>query len=301
MSVRSGELPGVEAVRKLGWLSAHRWLIARRFSQAVILLLFMAGPWFGVWLIEGNLSSSRVLDTLPLTDPYLLLQSLFAGHMPEQSALVGALIVIAFYLLLSGRVYCSWVCPLNAVTDFAYWLRGRLGLKGGAHIPSATRYWMIGATLLVSLLTGALTFELVNPVSMLHRGLIFGLGTAWVFVLGVFLFDLFGAKRGWCGRLCPVGAFYSLIGRFSLLRIRSDGRSKCDDCMDCYEVCPEPRVIKPALKDTQAEPVVTSSLCTLCGRCMDVCPEKVFHLGSRLSSIVANPPAQPTGLEVMKK
>jgi phosphoribosylaminoimidazole-succinocarboxamide synthase len=58
-------------------------------------------------------------------------------------------------------------------------------------------------------------WELINPVSMLHRGLIFGIGTAWMVVLAIFLFDLFVMSRGWCGRLCPVGAFYSLIGRWS--------------------------------------------------------------------------------------
>ena len=123
--------PGQEAVAVKGWLRAHKWLLLRRVSQVSILALFLAGPWLGVWIVKGNLSSSLTLDVLPLTDPYLLLQSLAAGHPPFREALWGAGIVAACYLVVGGRVYCSWVCPMNIVTDGAAWLRRRLGLKGG--------------------------------------------------------------------------------------------------------------------------------------------------------------------------
>jgi ferredoxin-type protein NapH len=94
----------------------------------------------------------------------------------------------------------------------AGWLRDRLGIKGGSSLSRNTRYWILGMTLVGSALTGVVLWELINPISMLHRGLIFGLGTAWTVVIAIFLFDLFVMTRGWCGRLCPVGAFYSLIG-----------------------------------------------------------------------------------------
>ena len=80
-------------------------------------------------------------------------------------------------------------------------------------------------TLLGSTLTGVVLWELINPISMLHRGLIFGLGAAWTVVLSVFLFDLFVMSRGWCGRLCPVGAFYNLLGRRRLQRLHGLFRS----------------------------------------------------------------------------
>jgi ferredoxin-type protein NapH len=57
--------------------------------------------------------------------------------------------------------------------------------------------------LLLPLLTGAMVWEYVNPVSMLHRGLIFGFGWAWVVIAAVFLYDLLIVRRGWCGHLCP--------------------------------------------------------------------------------------------------
>lgn len=278
--------PGAEAVETKGWFAANQWLLARRVSQLSILTVFLLGPWLGVWLVKGNLNASLTLDVLPLTDPYVLLQSLLAGHLMETQALVGALIVIAFYFLLGGRVYCAWVCPVNIVTDTAQWLREKIGIVGATRLSKTTRYWILGASLLLALLTGTIAWELINPVSMLHRGLIFGMGAAWLVVLAVFLLDLLVSRRAWCGHLCPVGAFYSLLGTRSLLRIRADRRDQCNDCMDCYAVCPEPQVIRPALKGVEKEkgPVILSPNCTNCGRCIDVCSKDVFNFGHRFKN-----------------
>lgn len=274
--------PGAEAIMAKGWLAAHQWLILRRISQIGILLLFLVGPWFSLWIVKGNLNYSYTLGFLPLADPYLLLQMLFAGQTPEKLALIGVVIVLLLYLLVGGRTYCSFVCPVNLVTDAANWLRTRLGIKGGAHLSRTTRYWVLGMTLPVAALSGTIAWEMINPVSMLHRGLIFGLGLAWAVLLAIFLFDLFVMRHGWCGHFCPVGAFYGLIGKLSVLKIRLPARDACNDCMDCFAVCPEQQVIRPALKGINgAPPVILDANCTNCGRCIDVCSKDVFVFGSR--------------------
>ena len=285
--------PGADARADKGWLIANKWLMARRFSQLSILSVFLLGPWFGIWLVTGNLNSSLILETLPLTDPYLLLQSLFAGHSPETTAITGAIIVLVFYVLVGGRVFCSWVCPVNIVTDAAQWLREQFKITGASSLSRKTRYWILAASLILPLVTGSIAWELVNPVSMLHRGLIFGMGLAWFIIAAVFLLDLLVSRRAWCSHLCPVGAFYGLLGTHSLIRIRADARKQCDDCMDCFMVCPEHQVIRPALKgyvnkndSEQIGPVITSSNCTNCGRCIDVCAKDVFHFGLRTNNKV---------------
>jgi len=133
------------------------------------------------------------------------------------------------------------------------------------------------------LLTGTLAWELVNPVTAVYRGLIFGMGFGWAVLTAVFLFDLVISNRGWCGHLCPVGAFYSLIGRFSLVRVAALRRAQCNDCMDCFIVCPEPQVIRPALKGAEegVSPVIRDGACTNCGRCIDICSKDVFQYGLR--------------------
>ncbi len=277
---------GAAAVMAKGWLGAHKWLLLRRFSQLGILALFLAGPWAGIWIVKGNLAYSLTLDTLPLADPYVLLQSLLAGHVPEKTALIGVAIVAIFYVLAGGRAYCGWVCPVNMVADLAAWLRRRLDIKGGARLSRRVRFWMLGMTLLLAAASGTIAWEMINPVSMLHRGLIFGMGLAWAVVLAIFLFDLFVSPDGWCGHLCPVGAFYSLIGKAALLRVKAVKRAQCNDCMDCFAVCPEPQIIKPALKGEakQTGPLILSSQCTNCGRCIDVCSKDVFVYGLRFNN-----------------
>ncbi|MES9945389.1 MAG: quinol dehydrogenase ferredoxin subunit NapH [Candidatus Thiodiazotropha sp.] len=275
---------GRDAIAEKGWIKAHKYLLLRRLSQLGILALFLTGPWFGIWIVKGNLASSLTLDILPLTDPYVLLQASLSGVVPETAAIIGVLIVLVFYLLVGGRVYCSWVCPVNMVTDLAAWLRRKLGIRTTSQLSRSTRYWMLALTLILPLtVAGGIVWELVNPVSMMFRGIVFSMGAAWVMIVGIFLFDLIVAKDGWCGHICPVGAFYNLLGRKSLLRVNAAQRQACNDCMECYVICPEPQVIKPALTGEAkgVTPVILASDCTNCGRCIDICAKDVFSYGGR--------------------
>lgn len=275
--------PGTDAVAAKGWLCAHKWLLVRRAAQFSILALFLAGPVFSVWIVKGNLTSSLTLGVVPLTDPYVLLQTLAAGHVPAATALLGAAIVLVTYAVIGGRVYCAFVCPMNLVTDAAKWLARRLDLPKGWQPSRNTRFWLLGATLVAAATTGITAWELLNPVTVLHRALVYGGGAAALAAGAVFLFDLLISRRGWCGRLCPMGAFYGLVGSASLVRVSARGRADCNDCMDCFQVCPEPHVITPALHGAAqgVGPVILSRDCTNCGRCIDVCSKNVFAFGHR--------------------
>jgi ferredoxin-type protein NapH len=236
------------------------------------------------YIIKGSLASSFVLDFIPLTDPYLFLQMLAAGFLPALSATVitGAVILAIFYLLVGGRVFCSWVCPVNMITDAASWTRRRLGIKSNHPPHPNTRYWFLAGTFIAAAFTGTLAMEWVNPVSITHRGLFFGMGAGLWFLVALFLYDLLVATRGWCGHLCPMGAFYSLLNKTALLRVAAPLRDACNDCMDCFAICPEPQVIRPALKKAgQDSPIILDSRCTTCGRCIDICSKQVFRLTHR--------------------
>jgi ferredoxin-type protein NapH len=265
-----------------GWWSEHRFLLLRRLSQAGVIALFLLGPLGGIWIVKGNLSASLTLGTLPLTDPFVLAQVLAARHVPEMSALLGAAIVVAFYAIVGGRAFCAWACPVNVVTDAAAWLRKTLRISSGRAPNRSLRRWLVAAVLIASALTGLTVWEWVNPVSMTQRALIFGGSVAWGAVAAVFVFDLLVAPRGWCGHVCPVGAAYGLIGHASVLRVSARHSSRCNDCADCYAVCPEPQVIAVPLKGRDgASPVITASDCTNCGRCIDVCRPDVFRFTHR--------------------
>ncbi|MEM7569853.1 MAG: quinol dehydrogenase ferredoxin subunit NapH [Pseudomonadota bacterium] len=268
------------------WIARHRWLIARRSVQLSVLALFLIGPYAGLWALKGNLASSVLLDTISLTDPFIAVQSLAAGHKLETAAIAGALTVAAFYMLLGGRSFCAWVCPINPVTDAAAVLRERLGVKTNIKVPRQTSLALVPILLVLSAITGTIAFETINPITMLHRGLLFGLGMAWLALIAVFVFDVALVKHGWCGHICPVGAFYGLLGKASLIKVSAAKRSQCTDCGDCFRVCPEPHVIAPALYPKQATdtPLITNTDCISCGKCIDVCDDDVFSFASRLGT-----------------
>ncbi|ELB2197496.1 quinol dehydrogenase ferredoxin subunit NapH [Vibrio parahaemolyticus] len=270
---------GKEAIEKLGWWRAHRFLILRRVCQLTIIALFMAGPTLGV--LTGNLSSSMLLDTVPLSDPLIVLQALATGHIPEFNALLGVVIVVVFYAILAPRAFCAWVCPLNIVTDLAAWLRRKFNIKASYRWSPAIRYWLIPVLMLGSALSGAILWTWLDPVAALHRGLVFGMGAGWVLIALVFVLDLLLVEHGWCGHLCPLGAAYGVIGRKSLLRVTAVRREDCTKCMDCFYVCPEPEVLRQPLKEGDRR--VMDQNCISCGRCLDVCPEHVFEFKNRLN------------------
>jgi ferredoxin-type protein NapH len=116
---------------------------------------------------------------------------------------------------------------------------------------------------------------------MPRRGLIFGIGAASAIVAAVFPFDIFFARNGRCGHVCPVGALNSLPALKSPLRVVAGRRAPCDDCMDCYTVCPAMQVIKPAHKGKGrgTGPAILSPNRTNCGRRIDVCSKDVFRVG----------------------
>ncbi|WP_027327274.1 quinol dehydrogenase ferredoxin subunit NapH [Helicobacter pametensis] len=225
-------------------------------------------------LLSGNLSFSKVLDTIPLSDPFATLQLFVAGGSLALDVWIGALIISLFYGVFAGRAYCGWVCPINPITDLSAWLRRRFALKTSLlSLPRGFKYLVLLASLILSVLFGVGAFEMINPVSMLHRGIVFGMGFGILGIGAIFLFDLFVLKNGFCGHICPIGATFSLIGKFSILKVKHNVQN-CTKCMKCIEICPEKQVLDMVGKrDAQ----VTQMACLKCGRCIDVCADDALN------------------------
>jgi ferredoxin-type protein NapH len=156
------------------------------------------------------------------------------------------------------------------ITDLAGWLHTRLPIPAMFHLNRNTRYFVMAASLALSALTGLAAFEWVSPVGMMHREIIFGLGAGVMALASIFLFDLLILKNGWCGHLCPLGGFWSLVGGMALVRVRFD-KASCSHCGECAKVCPEPQVLN--LKHLEEAGCVGSGECSNCGRCTSLCPE----------------------------
>ena len=261
-----------------------KYLLLRRLTQSVILFLYFAGNAYGWHVLEGTFGTSMLFATIPLADPYTTLQVLATGFVLGADVLLGAGIITLFYFVIGGRAFCSWVCPINMVTDAANGLRRVLKLDkeevNYRFLKRSARYWIMGMGLLVSAAVGVVAFELFSPITIMQRGMIFGFGMGGAVVLGIFLFDLFGVKNGWCGHLCPLGAAYALIGSKSLIRVKHE-HENCTNCMDCKVICPENQVLHMINKSSIT---VNDGACTNCGRCVDVCNDNALAFGFRMNN-----------------
>ena len=261
--------------------NSYRYLVLRRFTQISLLVLYFGGNAWGWKILQGNLSSSRFLDFVPMSDPYAALQMLAAGAVLSVDLLIGVAVITIFYLLIGGRAFCSWVCPVNMITDAANFLRRKLEVDRvqGPKQPASRnlRYWILALSLVISFIMGITAFEFISPISMVHRGIVFGLGFGWAAMLIIFLFDLFVLKNGWCGHICPLGGFYSLLGKFSLIRVQHF-EENCTLCMKCKNVCPEHQVLHMIGKESLP---VLSGECVNCARCIEVCDDDALEFSIR--------------------
>ena len=251
----------------------YRYLIARRVVQIGTLLLFVGANCFGWNILKGNYSSGIIFDTIPLSDPYAVLQILFSGFLAATDLIIGAVIVLVLYGVLFGRIFCSWICPFNIVADTALNISNKLNNEPKLKISRKIRYWILALGLILSLILGVSAFEAISPISILHRGIIFGIGAGWTVIAAIFLFDIAVVKNGWCGHLCPLGAFYALIGKYALLKV-NHSNDNCTNCDKCFVVCHEPQVLDIIGKQNG---IIKSGECTNCARCIEVCDDNALN------------------------
>lgn len=112
------------------------------------------------------------------------------------------------------------------------------------------------------------------PLSLVNEGIRAALGTLFVqklFILlaAVALSILF--YRPFCKWICPLGAFYALLNKISLLEIKMD-KQKCVSCGKCAASCK---------MDVDVRKTPNHAECIRCGKCITACPAEAlcFHYG----------------------
>ena len=106
------------------------------------------------------------------------------------------------------------------------------------------------------------------PLSLVNEGIRAALGTLFVqklFILiaVVALSILF--YRPFCKWICPLGAFYALLNKISLLEIKMD-EQKCVSCGKCAASCK---------MDVDVRKTPNHAECIRCGKCVGVCPMRL--------------------------
>lgn len=234
-------------------------------------IALIASPLFGINIFRGNLAAGELFG-IRLADPLAFLQAAVASHVFIPSFLGSAAIVAAFYFVTGGRTFCGWVCPVYLLTEMGEKLRRRFGTGERAYNLNGTG-WSCAVTVAVSLLAGVPLFEILSPIGIVGRAIMFNAWFPLLLLCAILVVEVCVARRVWCRSLCPVGGFYSLLGRFSPLRVGFTPHL-CTHCGECSEVCPVAEVLAPSL--TAGTLQVTSGDCTRCGDCLDVCPTRAL-------------------------
>jgi NapH/MauN family ferredoxin-type protein len=176
--------------------------------------------------------------------------------------------------LIAGGAFCGWICPFGAVMDGLTWLRRKLHIREiqvSARVDRILRYGrylMLALILYQTIALVKLWFADIDPYRTLFSlDWLFAFnpavaGLSYVSLIVVLVASFF-VERAWCRYACPLGGAISLIGRFSLLRIRR-ADSSCKTCALCERPCPVKLPVATA--DT------ISSNCIGCLACVDACP-----------------------------
>ncbi|MFE8694819.1 NapH/MauN family ferredoxin-type protein [Cytobacillus sp. FJAT-53684] len=262
--------------------SIRKWTLTRRIVQFSIIALFLSPLLFvtveGDNFFFGSLGSSTFVGIV-LSDPFAALQVILASKKLNLVYLSGALIIFLFYFIVRGRVFCSWVCPVNTLLEFTEKLRKYVKVPDKIYNRHTKKYLAL-VVLLLSFLVGVPVFELFSPIGFTMRNALFTFGIGIWIILAIVLFELLISKRGWCRYFCPLGGFYQSIGKAGIFNVQFD-HDACVGCDKCRSVCfADPIILEPGI--FRESKYVTAGDCSLCGACVDHCPFGALKITAQL-------------------
>ena len=218
----------------------------RLVSGAILLILFIAG-------ITGLFLPLKIFDL----QFGALAQRVFVDFSLVTLAIFCVLILIT---ALSGRFYCSLLCPLGLMQEF-FALIIKKKNKKTADYPF--KYFLAAAAF--GMLTGssALLLRHLEPYTLF--GSAFTLSAYGISALAVIFVLVFFKNRFFCTNICPAGAVLGLISKFSPYKIQIN-KDKCVSCGMCEKNCPSGCI-------DSKEKTLNNSTCIRCLKCLDICPK----------------------------
>ncbi len=209
------------------------------------------------------------------------------GYIPQ----LGGVVVgyLGFIGVLVGRVPCGWLCPFGFIQDllykiptpkFSFWRPLRwvkyavlvgLVILAPLLIVDAVGLgfpWFCKLLCPAGTLLGAFPLLAIKPDLWSTLGFWFWNKLFWFILImtGVVLISRF-----FCRLLCPLGAFYSLFNRISLVKLEFI-EGNCVHCLACVPACPT---------GVRAYEERDSRECILCLRCVQACRFGALDFGLR--------------------
>lgn len=199
---------------------------------------------------------------------------------------------LAMLGVLAGRFICGWLCLFGLVQELVYKIpvrkwkvpeRADRILRYGKYLvlvflvvlfPAFLRNrfgistpWFCKVLCPVGMLEGGIPLLILNKALRPAASFLY----AWKgLVLLLVLFLSAKVHRPFCKYICPLGAFYGLFAKISIIRLRLD-TGACTGCGACRGVCP--MQVDPSRTPDSAE-------CIRCGACMSACRQSALSFGT---------------------
>lgn len=176
--------------------------------------------------------------------------------------------------IIIGRFFCGWICLFGMYNDFIYEISKRLfkkKFKIDEEVDSILKYvkyiilifliifvWTMGNTSLTPLSPWE-AFAQIPDFSTILSSYFLG----FIILILITIGSLF-IERFFCRYLCPLGAVFNIISRFSIFKINKK-RENCGKCKMCTINC---SMGIPLYKIDE----VKGRECINCLKCVEVCP-----------------------------
>ena len=281
----------------------------RTLTAAAVFVLLSIGLIAGIGM--GTLSGFG-WDTISLLCPLGALAAMIASKTFIPHAAV-SLLIMAAAVLLVGRAFCAWICPVPLLERIAAFFRPASKRRadekrradaarsraeaamacphdcsscGRARAKLDSRHYVLGGALLSTAVFGFPVFCLVCPIGLTFASVVvlwrlFALGDAtWSVVLipAILVVELV-LLRKWCTRICPLSALMNLVSRFGRTTrpVIDDAvcleTSKGTACSRCAAVCEAD--INLRHPDLGERGLAD---CTRCRACVEACPAEAIGM-----------------------
>ncbi len=197
-------------------------------------------------------------------------------HIPQ---LVGVIAVVPATILL-GRFFCGWLCAFGTMGDLLYYFSRKVfnvSFEVNEKVDRILKYLkfvILGFLVIAVWSLGALNIGSASPWNVF--GILVDFGrlpdfsyavtefTIGFIILVAIIAASFFVERFFCRYLCPLGAVFTIISRFRLIKIKKSGQL-CGSCKACTKSC---SMAIPLYKYDK----IKSGECIYCFNCITACP-----------------------------
>ena len=235
--------------------------LRRRLLQIIALIILLLPLWFTDLIWYGTYISAD-LAGFALTDPLTTLEITLASRSIWLPLIIST-IPLVLIALIFGRLFCSYICPLNFLLELMPVKKKKVLTTRTLPIVS------LGIVLILSLILSLPVFNAISPIFALMRMLLFGIGIEIILLGLIVIAAIIWGQKIWCRTLCPLGAIYGLLGYRRRL-VLNINENKCIHCKKCEKVCTMGTA--PGRENFE-----DACLCTNCGDCIDVCHKDAIN------------------------